>query len=222
MSVNEVSQQSFQQAVVESDVPVLVNLFAARFPESQGLDPVLDEIAEDYAGSLSVVKIDVEQSPGVAQAFRVQAVPVTALVVDGRPLELVEGVVSKARLVEMISKVVEAKPGGVQNWDVKKAAIEVKEKKVRPVDLREEGDYGRARLPGAVNAPPERFDAAVARLKSSKKTLLFYSRDSKDIQTSADRAVAAGLNVAILTGGLLGWEAEGKPVEKGSPTVELL
>lgn len=224
MPAVETTQQSFEQDVLNSDLPVLVDLYADWCGPCKQMAPILDDIADEYESSLKVVKIDIEANPAIAQAFRVQSIPMLVLMQDGQPVDMIQGALPKQQLVDRIGTVVDlsAGGGGVQTWEVKSAAQKLKEKSVRPVDLRAENDYGRARLPGAVNAPPERFDAVMNRLRSSKKTLLLYSRDSADITEQANRAAAAGLKVAILKGGLLGWEADGKPVEKGAPTVELL
>jgi rhodanese-related sulfurtransferase len=222
MPSKAITQQTFESEVLQSDIPVLIELHAESQKPSMQMIPMLDDVADDYAGDLKVVTCDLEKNPGIAQAFRVQQIPMLILLKDGQPVDAVRGLINREQLDQKLSQVVDTSPGGVKNWEVKVAAEKLENKQVRPVDLREENDYGRTRLPGAVNAPPERFDSVIAKLKDSKKTLLFYSRDSSDIRDEAARAANAGASVAVLEGGLLGWEAEGKDVEKGSPTAELM
>lgn len=77
-----VTSADFQSKVLESDVPVLVDFFATWCGPCRMLAPVLEEVAAEMEGKVKVVKLDIDQSPDVAQRYGVMSVP-TMIVFEG-------------------------------------------------------------------------------------------------------------------------------------------
>ncbi len=77
-----VTDADFEAVVLNSDKPVLVDFFAEWCGPCKAMAPALDQVAEALKDKVKVVKVDVDQSPGIAQQYNVRAMP-TLLVFDG-------------------------------------------------------------------------------------------------------------------------------------------
>lgn len=73
--VKQVSEADFQQEVLESALPVLVDFWAPWCGPCKRLAPVVDALAEEYAGKLKVCKINVDDNPNLAAKFQVMSIP---------------------------------------------------------------------------------------------------------------------------------------------------
>ncbi len=104
--VIDVDIRNFEQIVLQGSLqgPVLVDFWATWCEPCKSLGPVLERVAEDYGGSFLLAKIDIDASPEVAQAFRIQSVPTVVLVVDGQPVDAFTGVKSDKEVREFLDK----------------------------------------------------------------------------------------------------------------------
>ena len=84
--------QQFQQEVFESSVPVLVDFHAEWCGFCKQLAPTIESLADQYAGRAKVVRIDVDQSPGLATRYQVEGLPTVVLFVDGQETQRWTGV----------------------------------------------------------------------------------------------------------------------------------
>ena len=96
-----ISSNDFQQKVLDSDQPVLVDFFATWCGPCKMLAPILDDVAKDVEGKARVVKVDVDQSPDIAAKYRVSSVPTLILFKDGEPVQKTIGAQPKQALVQM-------------------------------------------------------------------------------------------------------------------------
>ncbi len=103
-NVSEVTDSNFEQAVLQSDKPVLVDFWAAWCAPCRMMSPMVEAIAEQYAGSARVVKLNVDDNPGVAQRYGIKGIPTLILFREGKEEERVVGAVSKDALSRMIEK----------------------------------------------------------------------------------------------------------------------
>jgi thioredoxin 1 len=107
-SVHDITDEQFAHEVLESETPVLVEFWAAWCGPCRQLGPVLEQLAEERAGSLKVVKINQDENPLVSADYRVMGLP-TMLVFDGgEAVGQMLGARSKARLVDELDRALDA------------------------------------------------------------------------------------------------------------------
>lgn len=102
--VPEVTDASFEQDVLQSPQPVLVDFWAAWCAPCRMLAPTVEAVAEKYAGNARVVKINVDENPGVSQRFGIKGIPTLILFKGGKEEERVVGATSKDAISRMIDK----------------------------------------------------------------------------------------------------------------------
>ena len=99
MSTVTVSDDSFAETVLASTTPVLVDFWATWCGPCRMVAPVLDEIAKEKAGVLTVAKVDVDANPGTARDFQVVSIPTLILFKNGKPVKRIVGAKGKAALL---------------------------------------------------------------------------------------------------------------------------
>ena len=105
MTVQELTDSSFQDAVNGSDVPVLVDFWAPWCGPCRMMAPILDGIAENFAGRLAVVKVNIDDNPALVDSYSVQSIPALCLISDGTVVKRITGAKSKSALIREISNV---------------------------------------------------------------------------------------------------------------------
>ncbi len=101
-----VSDASFKADVLESGTPVLVDFWASWCGPCKMIAPILDEIADDYAGRLKVCKIDVDANREVAAQYGVRGIPTLMLFRNGELSGTQVGALSKAQLAAFVDAAV--------------------------------------------------------------------------------------------------------------------
>ncbi|WP_269901700.1 thioredoxin TrxA [Paenalcaligenes faecalis] len=101
-NIKNVSDASFSEDVLQSGQPVLVDYWAAWCGPCKAIAPILDEVAEQYAGRVTIAKLNVDENPETAAKFGIRGIPTLMLFKDGQPTETKVGALSKSQLQELL------------------------------------------------------------------------------------------------------------------------
>jgi thioredoxin 1 len=93
-----VTEQSFEQEVLQSDKPVIVDFWAEWCGPCHAVSPVLDKIADERKGELKLVKVNIDEQPVLSQRYGVQSIPTIILFKDGEPSAAAIGAQPKGSL----------------------------------------------------------------------------------------------------------------------------
>lgn len=102
MSTLKITKDNFEQEVLKSDKPVLLDFWAEWCGPCRMVGPVVEEISRDVAGSAKVGKINVDEEMELAQAFNVMSIPTLVVVKDGKIANQTVGFQSKEALMNLL------------------------------------------------------------------------------------------------------------------------
>ena len=104
--VHHVTDASFEQEVLKSDQPVLIDFWAPWCAPCRAIAPIVDELANEYAGRLKVVKINVDDNQMTPARFGVRGIPNLVIVKGGEVKEQIIGAVPKKQLVTAVENAI--------------------------------------------------------------------------------------------------------------------
>ncbi len=97
-----VSDETFENEVLQSSQPVLVDFYADWCGPCRAIAPIIEEIATELDGKLKVVKLDVDQNPKTAMQYGVQSIPTLLIFKNGKEVERLIGYMSKSKLLSKV------------------------------------------------------------------------------------------------------------------------
>ena len=212
MTVHAVTDATFEAEVLRSELPVLVDLYADWCQPCKQLSPIVAQVADELAGKIKVVKVDVDKSPMVAQTFRATSIPMLLIIAQGRVVQQHVGVLDKPGLLRLLEPVLprsaaEVRPEELAAWLAQGKAL--------PVDIRDAASYDRYRIPTAIHVPAEELASRVDELQPfDGRIRILYGR-SDEAKEWGEKLQGDGVQVGHLAGGFLHWEADGLEVERG-------
>jgi thioredoxin len=106
--VSEVNESDFDQVVLKSKRPVLVDFWAEWCGPCRTLAPIVETIAEQYGDAARVVKLNVDDSPAVAQRYGIHGIPTLILLQDGAEKDRILGLASQEEISSMIDRYIRA------------------------------------------------------------------------------------------------------------------
>jgi len=98
-----VTNENFEDVVVNSETPILVDFWAEWCGPCKMIAPILDEIASEMAGKLTIGKLDVDANQSTAMAFGVMSIPTMMLFKGGQPVATLVGFQPKAQLMDKLT-----------------------------------------------------------------------------------------------------------------------
>jgi len=98
-----VSDENFQNEVLDASLPVLVDFSAVWCGPCKMLEPIINELSKDWEAKVKVVKLDVDHSPEIAMRYQVMGVPTLILFVKGTAVERITGYQPKDRIEQKFS-----------------------------------------------------------------------------------------------------------------------
>lgn len=105
-NVSDLTDTNFDQEVLKSATPVLVDFWAPWCGPCKSIAPVLDELAKEYNGQIRIVKINVDDNPRTPSKYNVRGIPNLIIFKGGEILEQIVGAVPKDQLVAAIKKAI--------------------------------------------------------------------------------------------------------------------
>lgn len=103
-NVQTFTDGNFDTSVLEAGGPVLVDFFAEWCAPCRRLGPTIDALAAEYAGKVTVGKLNVDDNPNIAMKYKIRSIPAVLLFKDGQVVENVGGLVPKDEYVRVIDR----------------------------------------------------------------------------------------------------------------------
>lgn len=103
-NVSSVNDLNFDQEVLQSNVPVLVDFTATWCGPCKQIAPLIDQLADEYEGKVKVAKLDIDESPGTAQKFGIRGVPTLYVFKGGEVVGQQVGAAPKNTIAQMMDR----------------------------------------------------------------------------------------------------------------------
>ncbi len=99
------TEQNFDQEIIQSDLPALVDFWAPWCGPCRMMGPVIEAIAEKYQGKLKVGKLNVDEAPGIASRYGIMSIPTISIFKNGDVIDTVVGAVPQQEIENRINNV---------------------------------------------------------------------------------------------------------------------
>jgi thioredoxin 1 len=100
MGLIEVNTDSFEQEVLQSNIPVMVDLWAPWCGPCRSIAPTVEKIAAEYEGRMKVCKLNIDTSPAIAAKYSVMSIPTLLFFKNGEVASQIVGLVNKEKIVD--------------------------------------------------------------------------------------------------------------------------
>lgn len=102
-----INDSNFEQVVLNSKIPVLLDFWAEWCAPCRMVAPVVDELAQEYGGKINFGKVDVDQNPKIASKYGIMSIPTLILFKEGKPITNIVGFRPKAQLKQSLDSALE-------------------------------------------------------------------------------------------------------------------
>lgn len=103
-NIKEISDATFEQEVIKSDLPVLVDFWAPWCGPCRMMGPIVEELSKENSGKLKVVKVNIDDNTKTAESYNIRSIPTLFIFKDGKLVDQIVGAVPKTSLASTISK----------------------------------------------------------------------------------------------------------------------
>ena len=100
--VNDLTDKEFEQEVIKSDLPVLLDLWAPWCGPCRMIAPVVEKLSADYEGKLKFFRLNIDENPQTPARYRVMSIPTLMLFKDGAAVDMVVGAVPEKAITPKI------------------------------------------------------------------------------------------------------------------------
>lgn len=97
-----VNDNNFSKEVLESNIPVLIDFWAEWCAPCRLIAPLVEEIANEYAGQVKVAKLDVDNNPNTSMNYGIRSISILLIFKDGKPYETIIGAVPKKHILDKL------------------------------------------------------------------------------------------------------------------------
>jgi thioredoxin-like negative regulator of GroEL len=212
VEIPTITEREFEAQVLRSELPVLVHFTSARSPVCKQVAPEIAAFAKEVSGKVSIVKVDIARSPYLVRQLQIQGVPTFMLFAAGRVADAVSGPVTLKSLRAMVEPVLPRQAGALKAVEV---AQLITKGVIAVVDTRDAAAFARAHLPKATHMALDELGDRIAELYMLPGQPVLYCRSGEKTKELAQKMGEQGVELAFLEGGLLAWESEGLPIERG-------
>ena len=213
MPTIKVTDATFEQDVLASDVPVLVDFWATWCQPCRVVAPILETLADEYEGRLKIGKLDVDENPQIASLLRIQSIPTMVLFAGGQPVEAVQGALPKEALERFLSKHIGAAPPGQQPIKISPEDLKKLMDAGQPTvvfDIREPQHFSRSHLRRAKCVAADKVFDEAAKVPH-RSLIVVVDRTGEQTEAIAKDLQAKGFSAVSLEKGLLAWEGSQLP-----------
>ena len=106
MAALEVTDDSFSNEVLNSELPVLVDFWAEWCGPCKMVSPIVEELSNEYNGKIKVAKLDVDSNPQTATNYGIRGIPTLLMFKDGSAVDQIVGAVPKTHIAERLDKII--------------------------------------------------------------------------------------------------------------------
>ena len=106
MTIISIKEDAFENEVVKSTMPVLIDFWAEWCGPCKEIAPILEEISEEMSNKLKIVKINIDENPNIPNQYGIQSIPTLIIFNEGKPIATKVGSIVKSELVSWIKSLI--------------------------------------------------------------------------------------------------------------------